>query len=261
MDDQGLATLSGFAEGAEKALLNLQNIQIMKYKLGQEKEMHDLDVRGKKIEIQKAEMLYGPEELKDQKEIFDAQLKIKKIHFNMAAIAMAKAEKENKDKYTTYTNQLSTLAQFVDLKEMGLVDPNTIDQKKVIENKVARGEALLPGEQKLYEDNINKSKPTQWDLQKEARTTVNAMLQNNDELQGKVFNNPAMLTELIDQEVSRLQGKYMGSTEKIGQPSQKAPGPSIQLPPEVKTTTQAVDYLMQKHSMTKEQAVKWIKEQ
>lgn len=51
-------------------------------------------------------------------------------------------------------------------------------------------------------------KPTLWDIQKEARTTVNAMINQNPVLQAQAFNNPALVTDLIDKEAERLNVKY-----------------------------------------------------
>jgi len=53
-----------------------------------------------------------------------------------------------------------------------------------------------------------KATPTDWDVQKEARTTVNAMINQNPGLQGQAFDNPALITDLINKEVDRLKGRY-----------------------------------------------------
>jgi len=51
-------------------------------------------------------------------------------------------------------------------------------------------------------------KPSKFDLQKEARITVNAMISQNPTLQMKAFENPNLLTSLIDEEVARLSEQY-----------------------------------------------------
>lgn len=49
---------------------------------------------------------------------------------------------------------------------------------------------------------------TPWDIQKEARITVNDMLKGNPMLQTQVFRNPTLITDLIDEEVTRLSEQY-----------------------------------------------------
>lgn len=53
--------------------------------------------------------------------------------------------------------------------------------------------------------------PTMWDVQKEARTTVNAMINQNPSLQLQAFKNPTLVTNMINQEVERLSGRYRQS--------------------------------------------------
>ena len=75
------------------------------------------------------------------------------------------------------------------------------------------------------------SQPEMWDIQKEARTTVNAMINQNPELQSQVFENPKLITDLIDQEADRLSQKYRGG----GQVSTFTP-PKITTPTEERIT-------------------------
>ena len=46
--------------------------------------------------------------------------------------------------------------------------------------------------------------PTALDLRKEARSTVTSMISQNPDLQTKIFDNPKLMTDLIDKETVRL---------------------------------------------------------
>jgi hypothetical protein len=61
-------------------------------------------------------------------------------------------------------------------------------------------------------------KPSIWDIQKEARTTVNAMINQNMTLQMQAFKDPKLMTNLIDSEVERLSKKYGVEYEPITTP-------------------------------------------
>lgn len=98
---------------------------------------------------------------------------------------------------------------------------------------------------------MGKETPTLWDLQKEARTTVNSMLQNNPELQGKVFENPTMLTDLIDAEVARLQGRYMeGKNISQKEVTSKIPADNKR--------QKAIDYLTENKAPVTENNIKYV---
>ena len=68
-----------------------------------------------------------------------------------------------------------------------------------------------------------KAKPTKWDIQKEARITVNAMINQNAELQMQAFENPSLITDLIDKETERLSQQYgLSQGEGVAIPGKKS---------------------------------------
>lgn len=61
-----------------------------------------------------------------------------------------------------------------------------------------------------------------WEMQKEARTTVNTMISNNPVLYAEVMKDPNLIIKLINDEVERLNQKYGGAVPpEIDQPMQK----------------------------------------
>jgi hypothetical protein len=261
---RGLAILTGIVEGINESAKNLYNLRIAKEKLQQERETFTLDKKIKEIQLKKYELdpNFDPEIHAQQKDLLSKQYKQANAMYDLQSAIQAAAQKGETAKLTELQKQAQAMNNvFTGIKigASGLITTTEPDLKKDLENKILGGTATKEEEQR-YESFKTTGKPTLWDLQKEARTTVNSMLQNNPELQGKVFENPNMLTGLIDQEVTRLQGKYMGSAE-VNKQSPGAQEEKVQLPPEIKTTTQAVDYLMKNQNMTKEQAIEWIKGQ
>ena len=83
---------------------------------------------------------------------------------------------------------------------------------------------------KKYVKKLSK-KPTKWEIRKEARTTVNSMLDDNYDLQMKVYENPGLLDELIDRQVERLE-KYYLKGKKIPKPPAKRKNPYKQWYPD-----------------------------
>ena len=83
-------------------------------------------------------------------------------------------------------------------------------------------------------------KPTLWDIQKEARTTVNAMINQNPTLQIQVFDNPELITNLVDREVARLKKIYISEETKLSpMPSETTPTlPSLPSTPEIAPLSQ-----------------------
>ncbi len=102
--------------------------------------------------------------------------------------------------------------------------------------------------------------PSLWDLQKEARTTVNSMLQNNPELQGKVFQDPNLLTNLIDQEVMRLTGRYRGNNTNLKtpnpQPEETTQPTAWKIPTGI--TEGDIEHTMKLHNLTRDEVLNRI---
>jgi len=92
------------------------------------------------------------------------------------------------------------------------------------------------------------NQPDKWDIQKEARTTVNAMINQNPVLQAQVFQNPKLVTDLIDKEVERLSEKYRGGglTSPISSPeiptSTPLPTPKF-TPPKITPTEERINVI------------------
>ncbi len=87
----------------------------------------------------------------------------------------------------------------------------------------------------VYTRTSSVEKPTPWDLQKEARITVNAMISQNPQLQMEAFKNPQTLTDLIDKEVARLSKQYGKGGEAL---PKTTPEPTASYTPEQETTIQ-----------------------
>lgn len=67
-------------------------------------------------------------------------------------------------------------------------------------------------------------KPTRWDIQKEARTTVNSIINQNPSLQMQAWKDPTLITNMIDEEVERLSQQYGVDKESL-LPLPKTPKP------------------------------------
>lgn len=72
-----------------------------------------------------------------------------------------------------------------------------------------------------------KDVPSEFDIQKEARTTVNAMIDQNTALQIQAYKNPSLLTDLIDKETERLSAKYRGGEQDNYKSIMKTESPTV----------------------------------
>ncbi len=114
-----------------------------------------------------------------------------------------------------------------------------------------RGEAALSPAQKEYY-NVNMKKPTNWEIQKEARARVNALLQNNFALQAEAMKNPDRINQMVDSEVLKIKE----SQSRNFQPESL---PKV-MPDNLKKTSEMVDYLMKQYGTSKEKAIAHLKQ-
>jgi len=222
MGNRGLSILTGIFEGVNESVTNLRNLKIAKEKLAQERETFTLDKKIKETQLKKYELdpNFDPEIHAQQKDLLSKQYKQASALYDLQSAIQEAAKKGETAKLTELQKEAQAISNIYSgfkIGAAGAVTTPNINIDEQIKRKVATTgiESLTPEEKPLWErmNKVNTQKPTLWDLQKEARTTVNSALQNNPELQGKVFENPAMLTDLIDKEVGRLQTRYMGSAE------------------------------------------------
>lgn len=83
MDDTALATFSGISQGIEKAVANIQNINMMKYKLSQEKELFNIQKKKGQLEIQEAEFKLSPDQIEATKNLNTSKVRVAEALFNL----------------------------------------------------------------------------------------------------------------------------------------------------------------------------------
>jgi len=187
-----LPIMAGLAQGIDRATQNLFNIAMYKYKLKQENEMFGLDKKIKELQLKKAEFSMEPEQIALETEKFKNEVAAHKAATNLANMQATAIQTKLKEEIKTSRQHAQLLNQYFRDGGDNLPYGTSINVGGV----TVRGTT---------------SKPSLWDLQKEARTTVNAMVNNNPLLQVQTFKDPSLLTNLINDEVERLKKKYLGT--------------------------------------------------
>lgn len=162
MGNRGLAIMAGIVGGVEKTVSNLQNIQIMKYKLKQDQETFGLDKKIKEAQLKRYELdpNFDPEIHLQQKTLLDKQYKQSNALADLNLAIIDAAEKGEKKKVEELHTQYDTIMQALNWN-LGTTNktPNiNIDEQ--IKRKVATSgvESLTPEEKPLWE-RMNKANP------------------------------------------------------------------------------------------------------
>lgn len=118
MGDRGLAIFAGIAEGIERASQNIYNINLMKYKLGQEKEAFTLDKKVKEAQLKQLEFEHGPEAVAHLRKKMDLESKQFKVANEIYDLTLGEATKENQAKLNEMKTRFETLGitQIGDIK-------------------------------------------------------------------------------------------------------------------------------------------------
>ena len=208
MDSDRLLSIgAGIAQGLEKATQNIQNIQIAKYNLQRQQKSDDLDFKVKKLQLQKAEMEFDPEQIKGQKELLDAETKFKKQAFNLANLQIEKALAENKDKVNNLSvggQYLSKIAEDYNLDIPGY-KPRTETQKYRDDLNFAKAGQMTWDESKNKYPESSK----QEDIEKTRRSTLPKLERSPS------FRMGRGLPALMSKEVANLNEKTVKVIEQI----------------------------------------------
>lgn len=113
MANTGLAIGVGIAQGIEKAVSNIYNINQAKQKLDMEKETHSADMKIKKAQIDKLELLYGPEQVQAEREKIKAESDMFKARSNLLGIQIAREKQNNEQRAKTGALALGILDKVV----------------------------------------------------------------------------------------------------------------------------------------------------
>lgn len=113
MNDTGLSVLSGVAQGIEKAVQNIYNINIAKQKMKQEEDVFNLTKKQKELEIKKAEYDLAPEQIQLERDKLKAETSAQTALFNLRAIQMSAEETKQKKELDTYTAGMRMVQDFL----------------------------------------------------------------------------------------------------------------------------------------------------
>ncbi len=128
MPHTGLAIASGIAEGVDSAVKNLYAIQTAKQKLDMEKETHAADLKIKKAQLDKFELLYGPEQIAAEREKLKAETNAANALFNLRTVQISKEQKKQEQELEAHKRSILILDNA--LKKNGVLPPGMrIDSK------------------------------------------------------------------------------------------------------------------------------------
>ena len=226
-----LAAFSGAAQGLEQASQNLWNISLAKYKLKQDKEKQDRDFKIQDLQIKNLEEETSPERVALEREALTLKRDSAKIENRTGELAIKAKTQELHDKITESKTTMGLMLKYApDILSAQPDSQGGISYSPRGSGRTGAipaipegisweyGGAKFGGEKKKWEPTTKEEaiefkeagKPSSWDMRKEARTTVNALVSNNPALQMKAFKDPSLITKMIDDEVMRLEGQYGG---------------------------------------------------
>ena len=99
---RGLAIGMGIMEGLNDAVKNIHTLTAAKQKLKQEEEMHGADLKVKKAQLDKLELMYGPEQIKAEIDKLKAETYAASALFNLRNIQIAREQEKNKREVDTH---------------------------------------------------------------------------------------------------------------------------------------------------------------
>ena len=110
----------------------------------------------------------------------------------------------------TLARAIPTMAEGAPVQAMvgGQITPQ---MQQAVGQRLGRGLGVTPQEalrKKLGLPQAKEIKPTIWDIQKEARMNINAMITNNFRLQSELMKNPQKRITMLNDEVKRLSKMY-----------------------------------------------------
>lgn len=111
MAGRGLAILSGIAAGAEKAAQNIYNINIAKQQLDMKRQEFDVDMKIKKLQLQKAENdpTIDPEVIAANREVLKKQANISKNLLDLQDTSINAAMKQNKQELASAQQKVQSI--------------------------------------------------------------------------------------------------------------------------------------------------------
>jgi hypothetical protein len=111
--DRNLEMGVGIVQGIEKAVSNIYNINQAKQKLNMEKETHSADMKIRKAQIDKLELLYGPEQVSAEREKLKAESDMFKARSSLLGIQIQREQQQNEQRAKTGALALGILDKVV----------------------------------------------------------------------------------------------------------------------------------------------------
>ncbi len=112
----------GIVEGLDSAVKNLYAINQAKQKLDMEKETHGADIKIKKAQLDKLELIYGPEQIAAEREKLKAETQAQTALFNLRSIQITNEQRKNQMAVESHSKAML-----------------------ILDNVIKRGGALPPG--------------------------------------------------------------------------------------------------------------------
>ncbi len=111
----------GIAQGIEGAVKNMYTLTAAKQKLKQDEEMHGADLKVKKAQLDKLELLYGPEQIQAERDKLKAETAAASALFNLRNIQIAREQTKTKQEIDTHQKAMLILDNV--LKSKGTLPP------------------------------------------------------------------------------------------------------------------------------------------
>ena len=259
-----LTILSGIAMGAEQAASNIYNISQAQQKLKQERELFGLKKKQYKLDIQKAEYEMSPENLAIDKKLRDIELKKDEADLEEKETIVTARKSEEQRKLKDYQEKMrmsETLRPdiFAPEEVRGAAGGQQSAYQGAIQSLPygTQGPPAIPsmpyeprpGEEISYEVGGIKGKVKGLDAQERARERIEQKVLKGEDLtpqENKLYYG--FQKDISLEELERSFGISGGATK-------------VTLPSNIKTTTQARDWLMKSKGMSEDEAIEWIRSQ
>jgi len=111
MNESGLSTGLGIAEGLNAASSTLMNVMLTKHKLQQDRQTFDTDTKIKKLQLQKLGNELAPERLKLETDLLNNQVKTQKSKFDYYETLTKKTMQETQQKISDYEKIIEQASQ------------------------------------------------------------------------------------------------------------------------------------------------------
>lgn len=266
-----LAIGEGLARGAEKATQNLWNISQARQQVERQKKLDEIRFKQADLELKALEDEMSPEMVQARKDALKAESRNRKAKFalNLQTIRDKQAEEQRKTEQAASGLALlnSVRSRIGGTGDMG--QGNVMDLTGVLKDLEgfrisSTGETTYTAPKKVAQ----KAPPTPFEIHKEARTMVNALIDDNITLQQQIFENPKMLNDMIDQQTNLLTEKYgsaqsaqvqptipLGSAE-VGQQQEIIPEKELK---DLGITEEELQHTMTIRNLSREQVLKKLR--